>query len=305
MLCGSVPSSSEKRLREEARALAIGEALDAVRANCDALARRESDPVGFVHRYPELHDRELVALVASSMAFGNVTALRAKIADALARVGPEVAVAADEPKALAARLAGWKHRVYRSEDLTALLVGARRVQRNSGSLGAALAREVETSGDLRAALSAWCSSIRREGGLDRSTRRGSAHILPDPGAGSAAKRLMLLLRWMVRPNDGVDLGDWPLSTSLLLVPVDTHIHKLSRNLGFTKRSTVSWKAAEEITQALRRYDPVDPTKYDFALCHLGMIQRCPSRRDPVRCEGCGIRSVCRHWARPPLPKPGR
>jgi uncharacterized protein (TIGR02757 family) len=116
---------------------------------------------------------------------------------------------------------------------------------------------------------------------------------------------MLLLRWMVRPNDGVDVGDWPLSTSLLLVPVDTHIHKLSRNLGFTKRSTVSWKTAEEITQALRRYDPVDPTKYDFALCHLGMIQRCPSRRDPVRCEGCGIRSVCRHWARPPLPKPGR
>jgi uncharacterized protein (TIGR02757 family) len=108
---------------------------------------------------------------------------------------------------------------------------------------------------------------------------------------------MLLLRWMSRPADGVDLGLWDVPTSRLLVPVDVHIHKLSRNLGFTRRKNVSWRAAEEITQALRAFDPEDPVKYDFSLCHLGMLQRCPSRRDPVRCEGCGIQAVCVHWQR--------
>jgi uncharacterized protein (TIGR02757 family) len=108
---------------------------------------------------------------------------------------------------------------------------------------------------------------------------------------------MLLLRWMARPADGVDLGMWPVPRSLLLVPVDTHIHKLGRNLGLTSRKDVSWKTAEEITAALSRFDPADPVKYDFSLCHLGMLQRCPSRRDPSRCEGCGVISVCRHWAR--------
>ena len=277
--------------------------LDDVRARCDTGARRSSDPVEFVHRYAALEDRELVALLASAMAFGNVKALRAKIEDALARIGPDVAAAAADPAALAARLRGWKHRVYRDQDLARLLVGARRVQRGAGSLGAALARELERTGELRGALSAWVAAIRRAGGLDEDdrdgagARRGGAHILSDPAKGSAVKRLMLLLRWMARPADGVDLGLWPIPASSLLVPVDTHIHKLSNNLDLTRRRDVSWRTAEEITAALRRFDPADPVKYDFSLCHLGMLQRCPSRRDPIRCEGCGIQRVCRHWSR--------
>jgi uncharacterized protein (TIGR02757 family) len=279
-----------------ARLRAIGVALDAVRARCDLDARRTNDPVEFVHRYPGAADRELVALVASALAFGNVKALRAKIDDALTRLGPDLARLADDPAEVARRLHGWKHRVYRAPHLTGLLVGARRVQRASGSLGAALATELERTGTLREALSAWAAAIRREGGLDGADR-GGAHILADPAKGSAVKRLMLLLRWMIRPADGVDLGLWPIPASRLLIPVDTHIHKLSRNLGLTERNDVSWQTAEEITAALRRLDPEDPVKYDFSLCHLGMLQHCPSRRDPVRCEGCGIQSVCRHWDR--------
>jgi uncharacterized protein (TIGR02757 family) len=288
----------------EARLDALGVALERVRRRTDVAARFRSDPVEFVHRYRQVEDQELVALAASSLAFGNVKAMRAKIADALDRIGPDVARAADEPDALHARLAGWKHRVYRGEDLARLLVGARRVQRAAGSLGAALAYELDRTGSLRAALSAWTSAIRREGGLDAistsdtgNVRRGGAHILADPSKGSAVKRLMLLLRWMARPADGVDLGLWPMAPSVLLMPVDTHIHKLGRNLGLTKRKDVSWTTAEEITAALRRYDARDPVKYDFPLCHLGMLQRCPSRRDEARCEGCGVKSVCRHWAR--------
>lgn len=283
-------------------------ALEDVRARCAVEARRAADPVEFVHGAGDPADRELTALIASSMAFGNVKALRAKIADALERLGPELARAADDPAAVRARLRGWKHRVYKAGDLAALLIGARRVQREAGSLGAALAAELGRAGDLRQALSAWVQRIRREGGLDRRATRGAAHILADPGKGSAAKRLLLLLRWMARPADGVDLGAWPIPASALIVPVDTHIQKLGYNIGLTDRRTTTWRTAEEITASLRRFDPADPVKYDFALCHLGMLQRCPSRRDPARCEGCGVMPVCRHWERgegPAAPPGGR
>jgi endonuclease III len=103
---------------------------------------------------------------------------------------------------------------------------------------------------------------------------------------------------MARPADGIDLGLWQeqVPTSRLLMPVDVHIHRLSVNLGFTKRREVSWKTAVEITAALSRFDASDPTRYDFSLCHMGMVQRCPSRRDPVRCAGCGVKPVCVRWA---------
>lgn len=281
-----------------ARERAIKDALDAVRASCDTEARKRSDPIEYVHRFEAHEDRELVALMCSALAFGNVKALRAKIEDALERIGPSVAAAADDPARLTAALRGWKHRLFLGEDLARLLAGARRVQKSRGSLGAALAAALAEEGDLRAALVAWTAAIRREGGLDGpNKRRGPAHILADPSKGSAVKRLLLLLRWMIRPADGVDLGAWPIPPSALVIPVDTHIHKLTKNLGFTKRRDVSWRTASEITDALRRFDPADPVKYDFSLCHMGMLQRCPSRRDPARCEGCGVISVCRHWQR--------
>lgn len=279
-----------------ARSVSLRAALDEVRARCAVDDRRAQDPVDFVHRYADPADQELVALLAASLAFGNVKALRAKIADALDRLGPDIARVADDPRAVAARLRGFRHRVYRGRDVAELLVGARRVQRASGSLGAAFSAELSRCRDLRKALGAWVRAIRRAGGLDRRPDdRGAAHILPDPEKGSAAKRLMLLLRWMIRPADGVDLGLWPVPPSALLIPVDTHIQKLGYNIGLTDRRGATWKTAEEITAALRGFDPADPVKYDFALCHLGMLQHCPSRRDPVRCEGCGVKPVCRHW----------
>jgi uncharacterized protein (TIGR02757 family) len=279
------------------RAAAIREALFRVEAACDLATRREADPVSFVHRYEELHDQEIVALLSSSFAFGNAKALRGKIAEALRRLGPSPSSAADEPATVRAQLRGFKHRLYDERHVTALLVGARKVQKRAGSLGAALATALEENGDdLLAALVAWTGAIRSAGGLDKLTGAGAAHILPNPGRGGANKRLMLLLRWMARPADGVDLGLWDLGPSRLVIPLDVHLHKLGKNLGFTSVKSANWKAALEVTAALRRFDPDDPTRFDFSLCHLGMVQRCPSRKDPKRCEGCGVKPVCRHWA---------
>jgi uncharacterized protein (TIGR02757 family) len=278
------------------RERSVKRALDAVRTACDVPARLPEDPVAIVHRYPDTDDRELVALVAACIAFGNVRTIRAKLEDLLVRLGPHPARQADDARTLELRLRGWKHRVFRGEDIARLLAGARSVQRDFGSLGACFERHLRESGELRSALAAWCEAIRTAGGLGRSVaRRGPAHLLPNVLGSSGCKRLLLLLRWMGRASDGIDLGMWNIDPAILLIPVDVHVHKLALNLGLTRRRLPSWKTTEEITRALARFDSVDPTKYDFSLCHLGMLQRCPSRRDPARCEGCGVQPVCIHW----------
>jgi uncharacterized protein (TIGR02757 family) len=277
----------------------IKRALERVRAREDLAARRDADPVAFVHRYRDKEDQELVALVAASCAFGNVKAIRNKLEDLFARLGPAPARTCDDEACVREALRGWVHRVYRGDDVARLLVGARKVQVAHGSLGARFARDLAAAGDVREALARFCDAIRAAGRFDEAKRKkqgGLAHLLPDPRGQSASKRLFLFLRWMVRPADGIDLGLWPeVSPEILLVPVDTHIHKLATNLGICSSKSLSYRASIEITRALRVFDARDPVKYDFSLCHMGMLQRCPSRRDPKRCEGCGVMPVCRHW----------
>jgi uncharacterized protein (TIGR02757 family) len=288
---GALPQRPLTKRERDVRA-----ALEAVRAACDVPARLRRDPVAVVHRYGDPLDREIVALVAACVAFGNVSAVRAKLEDLLARLGEHPASCVDRRRDLTVRLRGWKHRVFRGDDIARLLVGARAVQRKHGSLGAFFEEVLHETGDLRAALARLCDAVREAGDLGRGgDRRGPSHLLPDARGSSGCKRLMLFLRWMARPADGIDLGQWHVDPALLLIPVDVHVHKLSRNLGLTRRRSPSWKTTVEITGALARLDPSDPTKYDFSLCHLGMLQRCPSKRDVRLCEGCGVRRVCIHW----------
>ncbi len=272
--------------------------LDELVARSDLRARSSLDPVSFVHLYADPLDKEIVALLASSLAFGNVKAFRPKIQGVLDVLGDAPARRADDRKALLAGLAGWKHRLYTGRDVALLLSGARKLQREHGSLGAAFAtfyRSAES--ELRAAASTFVRAIRKHARLDDETSRGAMHLFVDPANGSAAKRVMLFLRWMVRPADGVDTGLWKdIPASALLIPVDVHVHRLGRNLGLTTRATASWKTAEDITTHLRVFDPADPVKYDFALCHMGMVGHCASRRDAKLCEGCGVKPVCLHWA---------
>jgi uncharacterized protein (TIGR02757 family) len=250
-----------------------------------------ADPIIVVHRYSDPLDQELVGLAASAVAFGSVKSFRPKLDDALERIGPNVAAAFDDTKSSVdslKRLKGWKHRIYTDVDLARLLVGARHVQRDSGSLGNRFRADLAEQPDMRHALSAFVQAIRKSGSIQ------SKHILPDPLTATGCKRLLLYLRWMVRGPDGVDLGLWNVSPSILLMPVDVHIHRLSLNLGFTNRNNLSWQTTEEITAVLRQFDPDDPVKYDFALCHFGMVQHCLSRRD-MRCDACSVQPVCKHW----------
>ncbi|MCL2778803.1 MAG: TIGR02757 family protein [Polyangiaceae bacterium] len=310
-----------------ARLAKVKALLEAIRAREDLRARRSADPVDFVHRYTQLEDRELVALVSAACAFGNVKVIGRKLTELFALValaGPSPSAAADAPRELRSRLNHFRHRVLRGDDLWALLVGARKLQLEAGSLGAAFVAELARAdaanatekaaarGDeadaLKEALASFCDLIRIAGGLpcagergqrDKSGRRGPSHVLANVRAGSAAKRLLLFLRWMVRPADGIDLGLWDVPARRLVIPVDVHIHRLGYNLGLTSRRDVSWKTAVEITKSLAFFDEHDPVRYDFSLCHLGMIQNCPSHPNTVAdtacCSGCEIKPVCVNW----------
>jgi uncharacterized protein (TIGR02757 family) len=281
----------------KARRRAIGQALDAVREACDTEARRARDPVSFVHRFSHPLDQEIIGLLASSMAFGNVTTILSKLEEICAVLGPNPHVAAQDLPWLRRRLSLFRHRLFHGDDVARLLFGAAAVQQAHGSLGRFIESAFAETGSLKSALSAFVRAVRTHGGFDlASARRGPKHILTDPGEGSGAKRLLLFMRWMTRPADGIDLGLFRIPTSVLLCPVDTHIHKLARNLGFVTDKTVRWETAERITQGLAEHCPDDPVRYDFALCHLGMKQGCKEAKVPAVCDGCGIRPVCRHWA---------
>ncbi len=255
-----------------------------------------------LHRYRDPLDQELVGLLAACLAFGNAGVIVRKLDEVLALLGPRPALAAGATEALARQLASFRHRVYRGDEIARLLGGARRVQLESGTLGDRFAHELGAAGGrLRPALSAWAGVIRRAGGLEGpGLGRGARHLLPDPEGASACKRLLLYLRWMARPADGVDVGLWSdrVPAAILLVPLDVHLHRIALNLGLTERKAANWRAAEEVTARLGRLDPNDPVRYDFALCHMGMAGDCPSRADERRCEGCGLRPLCRHWRAP-------
>jgi len=272
---------------------AIRECLDALLAGCDAELTRSRDPVDFVHDYDEPRDQEIAGLVAASLAFGNAVAARKSIARVLSALGPEPATAvvnASHPE-LRGLLRGFVHRIYRGEHLASVLSRAGCLLREHGTLGNAFARFHRAGqGDFREGLARFADALRGD-----ATSRSLRHLISDPRAGSACKRLVLYARWMVRPADGVDLGLWPIAPSELVIPVDTHIHRISRNLGLTNRRTATWATAEEITAALRKFDPDDPVKYDFALCHLGVSRDCPSRPDPDKCQRCVLQDVCSVW----------
>src|SRR5262249_60689983 len=162
--------------------------------------------------------------------------------------------------------------------------------------------QLSRQGNRHAALSGFTAAlrdvpmapIRRELG----PVRGLDHLLPSPLGPGAAKRLNLFLRWMVRGPDGVDFGIWrSVPPSRLIVPLDTHVGRIARYLGLTRRKELSWKTAEEVTASLRRVDASDPVRYDFALCRHGMSGACPVLSEARCCAACSLLVACRQGAR--------
>ncbi len=267
---------------------ALKQKLDELYDDYDFSTRVKSDPISLPARYTDKPDIEVAGLIAASLAYGRVGLFMPVATELLERMGEHpVLFAADAaPADLLDLTEGISYRFQRPEDLAAFIFCIGSLIREHGGLEAAFMEGMSPkAGDTGEALSKFMALLagvdtsafysggrRRDGGHAPSgaPSRGLRQMMPSPATGGAAKRGCLFLRWMVRDAD-IDFGLWrDIPANRLVIPLDTHIMRVSKCLGFTKRKSPGWATAVEITQALKALEPDDPLKYDFALCHMGM-----------------------------------
>ena len=248
-----------------------------------------SDPLEFPHRYSDPHDQEAIAVLASQLAYGNARLIRKAVQTALTCISesefhrPRDFVASLSThqglKAARKNFLPFKYRFHTGEDVVELL----RLLSRSWSTHGSLARHFhlyfrvdQTS--IKTGLQGFLSDWKDWAKLDT---KAFQHFLASPQGGSPCKRWCLFLKWMIR-KDKIDLGSWQnpewvkrqnqARPEHLIIPLDTHIGRVSRELGLTQRMSDHWKTAVEITCALKNLDPTDPTKFDFALTRPGILK---------------------------------
>jgi uncharacterized protein (TIGR02757 family) len=258
-----------------------------------------TDPVHRVRRFTSREDREIVAFCAAGLAFGRVASVLQSIEGLLTVMGPSPAeyVRRFDPARDRDALKPLVHRWIRGVDLAALVLILQRMLRESGSIEQFFVEGDDASAaDISPGLDAFSRRAMQTDlgpAYGRVPKRpGACYFFPRPSAGSACKRLNLFLRWMVR-KDAIDMGVWTkVSPARLIVPLDTHVIRLGRCLRLTKYASPGWKMAAEITASLRELDPADPVRYDFSLCHIGMMKAC-GYATPQRDSQCPLRGICR------------
>ena len=256
------------------------------------------DPIQIVRQYREARDLEVVAFIAAGLAFGRVSIVMDSVRRVVGLMGPSPAafVRAFEPARDRALFDGFVHRWVRDRDIVALLWVLRQMLERGGSLESFFLETDPGGDDVHGALDAFCTramALDLRGAYGRvPARPGVAAFFPKPSGGSACKRLNLFMRWMVR-RDALDLGVWTrVSPSRLIIPLDTHIIRVAQCLRLTSYASPGWAMARDITRALRALDPDDPVRYDFSVCHLGMMNAC-GNGTPRGNAHCPLKGVCR------------
>lgn len=270
-----------------------------------------TDPIQIVRRFTARDDREIVGFCAAALAFGRVRSVLQSIERLLSILGPEPAafVRRFDPRRDGPAFDGFVHRWTRGADLAALVWILKQMLDRSGSLEAFFVEGLDPDApDVASAIDSFSSralSLDLQAVYGRLPRRpGVCYFFPRPSAGSACKRMNLFLRWMIR-RDALDLGVWTrVPVSKLIVPLDTHVIRVGRCLRLTRYTSPGWLMAREITASLSAIDADDPVKYDFSLCHLGMMNACGFNR-PQKDAQCPLRGLCRPRARrrPPSRRP--
>lgn len=252
------------------------------------------DPIEFPHQYNNPEDIEVSGFIASCFAYGRVDLFKPVIKRILSIMGesPYDFLVNFNLKRHEHLFSGIKYRFNENRDIICLLYVLNRTLKRHKRLEAVFKLHywnddpnvgIGLTGFLEALLKIDTSPVY---GKDIRPA-GFLQFFPSPKKGSACKRMNLFLRWMIRDRD-IDFGIWKgIQKNKLVIPLDTHIARISKCLGFTKRSSQDWKMAVEITEALKQFDPEDPIKYDFALCHQGISKIC-SR---MSCKECGFKSL--------------
>lgn len=226
----------------------------------------KDDPIQFAHRFEKIDDAEIAAFLASIFAYGNRKVFIKKL-DELFNImnnTPLEFVLNFEPESLK----GFNYRFAKDVDIIEVFLILKKLYAKDGGLqklfeyGYSLDSSISTM--LKVATGYFYDNVQNKVGM------GFYHLIPCPDNGGAMKRMNLFLRWMVR-KPPVDLGLWDfIETSELLIPLDVHVARISREMNLLKRSSNDFKAVLELTQNLKNIDNNDPVKFDFAIFGLGV-----------------------------------
>jgi uncharacterized protein (TIGR02757 family) len=265
-----------------------------------------SDPLGFVHKFDDPKDIEIAGFMAAGFAFGGVSQIL-KTLDKIDKIVNhkfyEFTLNFDVSEGFKL-FKGFYYRFIKEKDIIALFLILREILTKYGSIENFFLKGYNPS-DINLKNSLINFSKRALELVDFSSVYGTENPPEDsmvhffftsPADSSPCKRLNLYLRWMVRNSDNLDFGIWQggIQPYQLVMPVDTHIGRISRYIGLTARQNPSFKMAEEITENLKKLDYSDPVKYDFAITRLGILDLCKKGGNKADCQKCDIYNIC-NW----------
>ena len=279
----------------------------------------DSDPLYWAHQYESEPDQEIVACLAALLAYGRVEQVHVSVEFAL-QVITELA---DSPATFITSLhqkralrsaerafADFVHRFNRGADLVGLFSLMARSIGTYGSIGGHFLHYLKAEHtDIEIALTQFVEDWHQWAGPVITP--GLRYFLSSPAKRSCCKRWCMFLRWMGRVESvtpGLDLGLWARSNALtqdvpsarwlradqLVMPLDTHTGRISRYLGLCSRRTCDWRSALEVTARLKLLDPLDPTRYDFAIARLGILDQCQKRYRAPICTRCLLEPICQY-----------
>lgn len=224
----------------------------------------EDDPIQIPHRFSKKEDIEISALLVSTIAWGNRKSIIKSGENLLKIMGNQ-----PHEFVMNYKESDWKfvHRTFNSVDLDFFFRSLQNIYQQHHGLEQAFS--ISNSTDLKANILKFRNLFFQVPFENRSAKHVS-----NPESGSASKRLVMFLRWMVRSSQkGVDFGIWKsIPTSALLIPLDVHTGNVALKLGLIERNKNDWKTNIALIEKLRKFDSVDPAKYDFALFGLGAYE---------------------------------
>jgi uncharacterized protein (TIGR02757 family) len=233
--------------------------------------------------------------LSAALAYGRVEQIQKSLTNLFERMGSSpyefvIGFGKTERK----KLNGFKHRFTTGQDISDLVVCFKKVLNKHTSIEEFFIQGCSPDdSNIIVGLENFCDSLvdmyaREHNG---KTSRGLNYLLVNPTNGSACKRLNLFLRWMVRDDD-VDTGLWnSIDKAKLIVPVDVHMGRLCRILGFHNKKNVNLSTAIQITECFAKIEPTDPVKYDFALSRIGIVENCNGRHSNT-CQNCELFPLC-------------
>jgi uncharacterized protein (TIGR02757 family) len=246
---------------------------DLLNEKCDRYNRPEfieSDPVSVPHLFSVKENIELAGFLTATISWGRRSTIIQNARQLMAMMDNDPFGFINDASEAEIKKLRFCHRTFNSADLHYFIYALRNICSQHGGLETLFYKAFQQKPDLQHALIIFRKVFFE---LNPGTRTGK-HIA-DVSKNASAKRLNMFLRWMIRSDDrGVDFGLWKkIPASALYIPLDVHSGNVARSLGLLTRKQNDWKAVEELTNVLKRYDPDDPVKYDFALFGMGVFEK--------------------------------